>query len=357
MKTAILLILTLAFLSACGGTEQAKSVSPAGEEGAAAFAAGVDTPAPAASETEEATETETAATSTPKLLTPPDWMPSDWDRNAYRGADANLQPDLVHALRQELQLTAPFTLWAVAHDRLIDEKFEPVWVWWTALRSCERGIRMSEDLAGEFGDRERGKSALTKAREELRKFAAAQPDDITMYFTANLGQWNESTGDFPLTNIGSAWNIDALEVERATDQAFRDGAEVQLYSDRSGQYLTHLRASISTVACVAQDQKSVYKFSRESQWYVVFGDAGRGMGGLANYTSRAPLPGFGMTREQAAALVQRNPERKVMVAVKFGAKEEPGFVVGSQQSAVRGVLRTIAITDATDGTVLARKNY
>ena len=356
MKAAKLhiLILTLVLLSACGGTEEVRSASSAGQEGAAASAAGIDTPTSRASETGSATET--AVTSTPKLLTPPDWMPSDWDRNAYRGADANLQPRLIHDLRQELQLTAPFTLWAVAHDRLIDEKFEPVWVWWTALRSCERGIRMSEDLAGEFGDRERGKSALTEAREELRKFAATQPDEITMYFTANLGQWNESTGDFPLTSLGSAWNIDALEVDRATDPSFKDGAEVQLYTDRGGQYLTHMRASTSDIACVAQDQKSVYRFPRQSQWFVVFGEAGRGMGGLADYTTRAPLPAFGMTREQAAALAQRNPERKVMVAVKFGAGE-PGFVVGSHQSAVRGVLRTIAITDATDGTVLASRTY
>lgn len=346
-----------ALLSACGETDTPVEAGD-GSAPVAADAAGVtDDTAPAMDATTASPSTAGAdAAASGELLMPPAWMPADWDRNAYRGADVGQQPELVHELRQQVLYTAPLTLWAIANDTLIDERFEPVWVWWTALRSCERGIRMSEDLAGEFGDRARGKAALTAAREELKAFAATQPADITLHFTAHLGQWNESTGDFPMQNLGPATTLDALAVERNTGNISPDGATVQLYTDRNGQFLTHVQASISDVSCVAPDRKSVYRFSRQSQWFVVFGDVDRGMGGLANYTARAPLPSFGMGREQAAAFVQRNPERKVVVSITFGASG-PGFVLGSDHSAVRGQLRRIVVADAIDGSTLAQRTY
>ncbi len=339
--------LALLCLAACGG----EGPSTAGEAAAGGETAIAGT-VPAASEP----GTPAPAAATAKLLTPPSWFPSDWDQGAYRGAEPNYQPDLIHKLRQELQLTAPFTLWAVAHDTLIDEKFEPVWVWWTALRSCQKGIQMSEDLAGEFGDRERGKAALTTARNELKAWAATQPADMTMYFTANLGQWNEKTGNFPLTNLGRAYNINALEVEKNVDSLFMDGAEVLLYSDANGQGISQLRASTSNVQCVAPDNQTYYTFSRDSQWFVVFGEAERGMGGQINWKSRPQTPSFGMTREQAAALAQRNPERKVMVSVTFGPGGD-SFVQSIDHSAIRAALKTVTITDALDGSTLATKTY
>jgi hypothetical protein len=355
MKSALMracalgVVLTLA---GCGGSNppaaESEATAPGGEAAAAGAApvAGGPAAAPAAA----------APASAADLLKPPSWFPADWDQNAYRGAEPGYQPDLIHNLRQELMQTAPFTIWAVAHDTLIDEKFEPVWVWWTALRSCERGIQMSQDLAGEFGDRERGKAALTTARNELKTFAATQPAEITMYFTANLGQWNETTGNFPLTNLGRAYNINALEVEKVADFAFVDGAEVLLYSDGKGQTISQLRASISNVQCVAPDQQTYYKFSRDSQWYVVFGEAERGMGGQINWKSRPPAPSFNMTRDQAAAFAQRNPERKVMVAVTFGPGGD-SFVQSIDHSAIRAKLSNVTITDALDNSVLATKAY
>src|SRR3546814_20812292 len=102
----------------------------------------------------------------------------------------------------------PFILWAVANDTLVTEAFEPIWVWYTAIRSCERGIQMSEDLAGEFGDRARGKAALTQARNELKAWAATQPRDMTLYFNAKNGQWNAAECSFqsqtPGVEIGRA---------------------------------------------------------------------------------------------------------------------------------------------------------
>lgn len=341
-------------LAGCGGPStpaaEGAAVGAVGTVEAGASQAGA---APASSATPPPVNQASAG----NLLKPPSWFPADWDPNAYRGAEPGYQPDLVHKLQQELMLTAPFTIWAVAHDTLIDEKFEPVWVWWTALRSCAKGIQMSDDLAGEFGDRDRGKAALTTARNELKAFAASQPAEMTMYFTANLGQWNEKTGNFPLTNIGRAYNINALEVEKTVESGFADGAEVLLYSDANGQGISQLRASTSNVQCVAPDNRTYYKFSRDSQWYVVFGEAERGMGGLVNWKSRPATPSFNMSREQAAAFAQRNPERKVMVSITFGPSQQPGFVVSVDQSGVHGVLKTVTITDALDGSTLATKAY
>jgi len=350
-----------AMLTACGGGSPPAAEHDADNAGTAA------TPAAGSSSSDAGAPSPAgppapAAAAADAMLVAPDWMPRDWDRNAFRGdaysrQDFSLQPDLVQRLRQEMQLTTPFTLWAVAHDTLIDERFEPVWVWWTALRSCERGIQMSEDLAGEFGDRARGKAALTAAREDLKAFAATQPPDITLHFLAQLGKWNEATGNFPLVTAVHyrATNLDAREVERRIGDWSTNATEVQLGSDAQGRWvLRQMRAPVDDVACVTADGQKLYRFPRQSQWYVVFGEAERGLGGLVNYRQDAQVPAPNMSREQAAAFSQRNPERKVMVSITFGAGE-PGFVVGVDHSAVRGVLRRFVVTDALDGSVLAER--
>ncbi|MGB3393707.1 MAG: hypothetical protein WA956_02535 [Stenotrophomonas sp.] len=291
-----------------------------------------------------------------RLLMPPNWFPKDWDKGAYRGAEPGIQPDLRHKLQQELMLTEPFRLWAVANDQGIDEKFEPAWVWWAALRSCERGIQMSEDLGGEFGDRERGKASLTTARNELKAFAAAQPADITMYFTAKLGQWNAQTGRFGLGELGRAWNINALEVEKSVDELFPGGTSVQLYTDANGQALSELFAYGTSVQCVAADGGSYYQLGPQRNWKVVFGEIESGMGGLLYQKSRPILPAVNMTREEAAAFAGRNPERKVMVAVTFGPHSR-GLSGTANVSQVWAALRKAEITDALDGVVLATRTY
>lgn len=291
-----------------------------------------------------------------RLLMPPNWFPKDWDKGAYRGAQPDTQPELRHTLQQELMLTEPFRLWAVANDQGIDEKFEPAWVWWTALRSCERGIQMSEDLGGEFGDRERGKASLTTASNELKAFAAAQPADITMYFTAKLGQWNAQTGNFGLGELGRAWNINALEVEKSVDELFPGGTSVQLYTDANGQALSELFAYGTGVQCVAADGGSYYQLGPQRNWKVVFGEIESGMGGLLYQKSRPVLPAVNMTREEAAAFAGRNSERKVMVAVTFGPHSR-GLSGTANVSQVWAVLRKAEISDAQDGTVLATRMY
>jgi len=288
------------------------------------------------------------------LIMPPSWMPADWDRNVYPGSGAPGDAESIRRGRQTMLNTVPFTLWAVANDTLVTEAFEPIWVWYAAIRSCDRGIQMTEDLAGEFGDRARGKAALTQARNELKAWAAKQPSDMTLYFTAKLGQWNEADGGFRLQEWSHATTLKPQAIE-AGDPYF-DGARVELWSDRTGQAINHFQASLTAPQCVSKDRTKVYKFERMSQWWVVFGDVDRGMGGLADYKSRAMLPPITLTRDDAAALAQRNPQRKVVVAVTF-APVGSSFVKGIDQSAIRAKFRQVTVTDALDGSVLASKSY
>jgi hypothetical protein len=258
--------------------------------------------------------------------------------------------------REEMILPVPITLWAVAHDTLVDEKFEPIWVWYAALRSCEKGIEMSEDLGGEFGNRERGKASLTQARNELKAWAATQPQELTMYFGAELAQWDENTGNFMMQGLTKASTV-RLKEALTVDQFF-DGATVELWSDFKvrRQSINHFQASLRAPQCISPDGKMVYKFEKLSQWWVVFGDVDRGAGGLANYKSRELLPAINMTRENAAAFAQRNPERKVEVAVTF-TPAGSSFVKGIDQSAIRNKFKQVTVYDALDGSTLATQTY
>ncbi len=349
---ASLVSLSVLALAACGGGETPPAPTDASGAGEAAAPAPVqDATTPAAAPA--------AAPATGQLIPSPSWMPADWDQKVFWGAEREgVQPagDILK-WRQQMIFTVPFTLWAVAHDTLVDEKFEPIWVWYTALRSCQKGIQMSEDLAGEFGDRERGKAALTTARNELKAWAATQPRDITMYFTASLGKWDEATGNFMINGLPSKATTLRTKDALSFDDYF-DGATVEVWSDfkEGRQALNHLQASLVAPECVSADGSMVYKFEKMSQWWVVFGDADRGMGGLTNYKSHELLPAIHMTREAAAAFAQRNPERKVEYAITF-VPAGSSFVKGTDQSAIRAKSTKVTITDALDGSVLAEQAY
>lgn len=285
-------------------------------------------------------------------------MPADWDQKVFWGAEREGQQPAedIRKWKQQMIQTVPITLWAVANDTLVTEQFEPIWVWWTALRSCQKGIQMTDDLAGEFGDRARGKAALTTARNELKAWAATQPRDITMNFSAELGQWNDATGAFMMQNLSRATTLKVKDLE-AIDPYF-DGANVELWSDfKAGrQAINHFQASLLAPECVSADGQMVYKFEKLSQWWVVFGEVDRGMGGLANYKTHELLPAITMTREAAAAFAQRNAKRKVEVAVTFDPVGS-SFVKGTDQSAIRAKFKQVTVTDALDGSVLATQTY
>ena len=337
-------------LAACGGPATPAATDPAAGEAGAPMA---QDGAPVA----EAAAVPAAEPGALPLIPSPSWFPADWDQNVYSGADyPNQPPDVKRKQKQFMIFTAPITLWAVAHDTLVDERFEPIWVWYAALRSCEKGIEMSEDLGGEFGNRERGKVSLTQARNELKAWAATQPQELTMYFGAELAQWDEATGNFMMQNLTNATTIrlkDALSID-----PYFDGATVELWSDFKvrRQSINHFQASLIAPDCISKDGTMTYKFQKQSQWWVVFGDVDRGAGGLANYKSHELLPAINMTRESAAAFAQRNPQRKVEVAVTF-TPAGSSFVKGIDQSAVRNNFKQVTIYDALDGSVLATETY
>ena len=319
---------------------------------------GGGSPAPEGGETKAApsqtASASRAAVPADELVMPPSWMPADWDRNVHGLGGKPMKADTEREFRQRMVAVTPFILWAVANDTLVTEAFEPIWVWYTAIRSCERGIQMSEDLAGEFGDRARGKAALTQARNELKAWAATQPRDMTLYFTAKLGQWNAADGSFQLQTPGVATTLKPQDLE--TRAPYYDGAVVELWRDGTRQAINHFQASLATPQCASTDGSKIYKFNRMSQWWVVFGDADEGVAGLVDYKSRELLPAITLTRDAAAALAQRNPERKVIVAVTF-APVGSSFFKNSDQSAIRAKFRQVTVTDALDGSVLASKNY
>lgn len=329
-------------LASCGGTK-----APAGNQAAlmanltGAMAAQPDASAP-------------VPEAQPGLVTPPSWMPSDWDHEVYQGSGEGLDGKGILRSRQNMLNTVPFTLWAVAHDTRVTEAFEPIWVWYTAIRSCERGIQMNDDLAGEFGNRERGKASLTTARNELKAWAATQPQELTMYFTAMLGEWNQTSGAFALQQLGRATTLKPSDIDAIDD--LHDGATVELWTDSTGQAINHFQASLTAPQCVSKGKTKVYKFERMSQWWVVFGEADTGMGGTVNYKTHAFLPAIRMTRDAAAAFAQRNPQRKVVVAVTF-VPAGSSFVKNLDQSAIRAKYRQVTITDALDGSLLVSQAY
>lgn len=330
-------------MAGCGGGEAPPAADNAG------VASGNDVAGSAV-----ATNPEPSAGDQAGLIVPASWMPADWDRDVYAGSGEQLDDQAIRRARQGMLNTVPFTLWAVANDSRVTEAFEPIWVWYAAIRSCARGIELSEDLAGEFGNRDRGKMGLTRARDELKRWAATQPRDMTLYFSATLGEWNAERGTFQLGSLSKATTLKPGDVE-SIDPYF-DGANVELWSDRSGQAINHFQASLVAPQCASADRTKVYKFQRQSQWWVVFGDVDRGMGGLPDYKSRAMLPAIAMTRERAADFAQRNRERKVIVAVTF-APAGSSFVKGIDQSAIRAAFRKVTITDPTDNSVLVAKEY
>lgn len=339
-------------LAACGGGE---APAPAAGD-PAGMVAGESSGAPAAT---EAPVAQAAASGGLALIPSPSWMPADWDQKVFWGAERDgVQPaEDILKWRQQMIFTVPFTLWAVANDTLVDEKFEPIWVWYTAIRSCQKGIQMSEDLGGEFGDRARGQAALTTARNELKAWAATQPRELTLYFTAELGKWQETTGNFMISGLPSRATTLKTQDALKFDDYF-DGAFVEVWSDFEigRQAINHFQASLVAPECVSADGSMVYKFEKMSQWWVVFGDVDRGMGGLPLYKSHELLPAINMTREAAAAFAQRNEKRKVEFAVTF----EPlgkSFVKGTDQSAIRAKFKQVTVKDALDGSVLAQQTY
>src|SRR5262245_2966511 len=77
-----------------------------------------------------------AAAHAQELALPSAWMPEDWDQEAYANAQISNTPEDVFKNRQLTLATVPFSLYMMGQDKSFNEEYQPLWVWWTALRSC-----------------------------------------------------------------------------------------------------------------------------------------------------------------------------------------------------------------------------
>lgn len=289
------------------------------------------------------------------LVMPPSWMPDDWDRNVFPGNAANLDAGNRRNFQQDMLQITPLTLWAVAnYNGAPAESYGLTMIWAAAVRSCERGGQMVDDLSGEFGDRNRGRAAIAQSQKDLKAWAATQPKEMTLYFTAKLGQWNQNTGAFPLQEARMATTIRPKLIER--DGFVWNGANIELGNDQNGPTINHFQSSLTEPACLSRDGRTLYKFPRLSQWWIVFGDAYIGFGGIPAWRSREYMPPVKLSREAAAALAQRNPQRKVEVAVTF-VPAGTSYNDGRNQYYVRAKFKKVEVTDALTDAVLVSKTY
>lgn len=289
------------------------------------------------------------------LVMPTSWMPADWDANVFPSNESNLDAGNRRNFRQDMLQTTPLPLWAVAnYNGGWAESTALVWTWAAAIRSCDRGGQIVDDLAGEFGDRNRGQAALVQSQKDLKAWAATQPKELTLYFTARLGQWNQATGAFPIQNADTATTLRPKLIER--DGYVGAGANVEFWQDENGQSINHFQSSLSEPSCISRDGKTLYKFPRMSQWWVVFGDAYIGFGGIRSYRSHEYLPPIRLSREAAAAFVQRNPQRRVEMAVTF-VPAGSSFNDGRNQYTVRAKFKKVEVSDTVDGSLLVSKTY
>lgn len=289
------------------------------------------------------------------LVMPSSWMPADWDQRVYLDADPKIDPTNLRNFRQNTLMVTPLPLWAVAnYNSGWVEGSVNVFTWTAAIRSCDRGGQIVDDLSGEFGDRNRGQAALAQAQKDFKAWAATQPKDITVYFNAKLGQWNQNNGTFRLQETSMVTTLPPKQIER--DGFIWHGGNVEFWHDQAGQAINHFQSSLAEPSCISRDGLTRYKFPRLSQWWIVFGDAYVGFGGITSYRSRAYLPPIAMSREAAAAFAQRNPQRKVEVAVTI----LPGgtsFNNGRNQYFVRAKYKQVVVTDALNGAALVSKTY
>lgn len=337
-------------LVACGG-----ETAPAATGADAAGGAAPSADAKAGPTAPGAAAAPAATPAGPTLVKPVAWMPADWDiETLYLRGDPPSETAYQNA--QRFMADAPLAIWMLANQTMLDEEYQPIWVWWTAVKSCAKAEQLIEDLSGEFGDRERGKATLTEARNELLAFAATQPPELTVYFTSQLGQWNETTGKFPFGKLSGASAIPIEDLEPILKDKLYLGNSIQLYGSANGVALSDFRSSVSSLRCNSQDGQAYYEVSKQSQWRVVFGDVQRGMAGMPNYKTRFELPAVTMTRDEAAALAKSNPKRDVRVSVTF-TRNGDGFQGQADDFMVRGSVKKVLVSDATTGATLVDQTY
>jgi hypothetical protein len=279
-----------------------------------------------------------------RLARPSAWFPSDWDDKtvAQTGTD-----------QDKANFNVPLQLFALGNDDQLDEAFQPAWVWWTALRSCEKGAQLVEDLAGEFGDRARGAASLTAARKDIADWASKQPKQLTISFTANLGSWDAGSGMFPIGSVGPAMTVDPVKADEAV-KGFRIVAgRASVQNSQDGSYISNVIAQDTHLQCPGKTEGTLQSINMQLSTQLHFGTPVTQYGQV-RFVDPPKLPELKMDRDAAAAFAESNPERKVVVSVVVEARK-PSFANYGSLSVPVALVKA-AIRDS-NGRVLAEKDY
>jgi hypothetical protein len=285
---------------------------------------------------------------------PTAWFPPNWDQRASQAGAQATDADRTNAT-QQMYSVVPLQLFILGNDTELDENFQPAWVWWTALRSCEKGVQLVEDLSGEFGDRARGAASLTAAKNELRQYAATQPQEITLRFVAVLGQWDPNTGLFPISSVDVVSGVDPVKAEEALKGDSLQGGSVSIGNNDEGSFLNSITMRDYRFNCPGKAENTTQSFSLQINASINFGTPVTQYGQI-RFVEPPKLPPLHMERDAAAAFAQSNAERKVLVTVTTAATR-PSYVRYGSQLIIPGSLRKVVITNASNNTVIAQQDY
>lgn len=212
----------------------------------------------------------------------------------------------------------PYLMFMWAKDASMDEKMEPVWVYWQALQSCEKAEALMNDLDSEFGDRAKGEATLKTIMQEFRSWAASQPSDITLKFDAKLGEWDPGKRTFPIDSqaLGYVSTLDAATIKAAFPDIGLTGHLMSTY----GSWAVY--PTILDFWCPSKDGNSLLQYSLANiiTWRLQLGayEPKRSLAGVPGFQN-VSWPEIVMERDVAQAYVTSNPSRDIQVSFTTGA--------------------------------------
>lgn len=300
-----------------------------------------------------------AARPPPPLVMPASWWPKEWDTKAHPMGRSESTGDKkqLQASRQELIQKLPTYFYMMGNDSLLDEGMQPLWIWWAAIKDCKKAEQIVSDLTTEFGDRQRGASELKAAYDGFKAWAKTQPNEVTLYFKAELSDWNQSTGAFSYGTTHAAVLHDPSKIDLPGRGQNMRGASVSIgtYGEQANA-LSFIMAHSTRVECSTEDGKSYFTHEPGVTWVLRFGTPKPGWGNSASFSNAPKLPQVVMDRETAAAFAQSNADRSVQVALTV-AMGEGSWTGDNGRSVDRpGVLKSAVVTDPA-GKVLAKADY
>ncbi len=296
-----------------------------------------------------------AAKPPPPLVVPASWWPKDWDKTLVTEGNSFIHETdakKVQAMRQRMVSSQGLRLFLLAHTPEYGPEFQPVWVWYSAIKSCTGAQKIIDDLTTEFGDTARAATALQAAHDDFTAWAAGQPKELTISGYAKLGAWMEADESFQYDSGFTMWMTDPDQA--AFTQNY--GIGVYTYTPQNApSQLASINVPFQNVWCPSEDGKSAVEYNPGVQWDLKFGElhpvAVSGPNpGFVNYPE---LPLVKMTRDEARQFAETQPDRLVKMSITFTASDKRWR---NSPSTVHGLLKTIKVT-SVDGKPLAEKAY